>query len=49
MDMLDGNPEIGASFSYKNLTLTVEKLDGRRIEELSVTITPEPDDIYQEL
>ncbi len=49
MDMLDGNPEIGASFSYKNLTLTVEKLDGRRIEELSVTITPEPEDNDQEL
>lgn len=49
MDMLDGNPEIGASFSYKNLTLTVEKLDGRRIEELSVTIIPEPEDNDQEL
>lgn len=49
MDMLDGNPEIGASFSYKNLTLTVKKLDGRRIEELSVTITPEPEEENQEL
>jgi CBS domain containing-hemolysin-like protein len=49
MDQLDGNPEIGASFSYKNLTLTVKKLDGRRIEELSVTITPEPEEEDQEL
>lgn len=49
MDMLDGNPEIGATFTYKNLTLTVEKLDGRRIEELSVVITPEPEDDDEEL
>ena len=49
MDQLDGNPEIGASFSYKNLTLTVKKLDGRRIEELSVTITPEDEEENQEL
>ncbi len=41
MDMLDGNPVVGASFTYKNLTLTVERVDGRRIEELSVVITPE--------
>lgn len=49
MDMLDGNPEIGATFTYKNLTLTVEKLDGRRIEELSVVITPEPDEEDEDL
>jgi len=48
MDMLDGNPEVGATFSYKNLTLTVEKIDGRRIEELSVTITPEENEDDQE-
>ncbi len=48
MDRLEGNPEVGASFSYKNLTLTVEKLDGRRIEELSVTITPEDEEDDQE-
>jgi CBS domain containing-hemolysin-like protein len=49
MDMLDGEPTVGASFSYKNLTLTVEKIDGRRIEELSVIITPEPEEDDQDL
>ncbi len=49
MDRLDGNPFVGATFTYKNLTLTVEKLDGRRIEELSVVITPEPEDDDQDL
>lgn len=49
MDMLDGEPTVGASFSYKNLTLTVEKIDGRRIEELSVVITPEPEEDDQDL
>lgn len=49
MDRLDGEPTVGASFSYKNLTLTVEKIDGRRIEELSVVITPEPEEDDQDL
>jgi CBS domain containing-hemolysin-like protein len=49
MDMLDGEPSVGACFTYKNLTLTVEKIDGRRIEELSVIITPEPEEDDQDL
>ncbi len=41
MDKLDGNAEVGSAFDYKNLTLTVTKMDGRRIEELSVMIKGE--------
>ena len=36
MDMLEGEAEPGRSFAYKNLVLTVEKMDGRRIETLLV-------------
>lgn len=38
MDILGGYPQEGSTFEYKNLTVTVKEMNGRRIETLSVRV-----------
>lgn len=40
IEMLDGFPEEGASFTYENLTVTIETIEDHRITKLSVTVAP---------
>lgn len=40
IEMLEGFPEEGASFTYQNLTVTIETIDEHRITKLTVTVTP---------
>ena len=42
-EMLERIPEIGESFTYENLTITVLELDDQRILKLRVEITPPTD------
>ena len=40
IEMFDGFPDAGDKFEYKNLTVTVTGLDGRRVEKLLVKVNP---------
>jgi putative hemolysin len=40
IEMFDGFPNVGDTFEYKNLTVTVTELDGRRVEKLYVKVSP---------
>ena len=41
IEMLDSNPEIGKSFTFMNLSVTVKEMDEMRIISLGVVKTPE--------
>lgn len=41
LEMFGGFPQKGESFVYKNLTVTVMSMDGRRVERVLVRVTPE--------
>jgi CBS domain containing-hemolysin-like protein len=38
VEMLDAQPEVGRSFDYDTLHVTVEKMDGVRVDKLRVTV-----------
>jgi len=38
IEMLDGLPGVGDSFTYKNLAITVKELDGMRVKSINVVI-----------
>ncbi len=40
VEMLDAQPEVGRSFDYDRLHVTVEKMDGVRVDKLRVTVKP---------
>jgi CBS domain containing-hemolysin-like protein len=42
IDMLGGYPQIGDSFVYENLTVTVSEVDDLRITKLKVQVQPLP-------
>jgi len=44
IESLGGVPVLGGSFEYKNLTITIRRLRGRRVERLAVTVNRPPDD-----
>ena len=44
IEMLNGLPNTGDTFRYKNLTIKVIELDGMRITRLSVVVAPEADE-----
>ncbi len=44
IESLGGVPVLGGSFDYKNLTITVRRLRGRRVERLAVKVNRPPDD-----
>ena len=44
IEMCEGFPEIGATFTYKNLSVTIENIEDHRITKLSAVITPIEDD-----
>ena len=41
MEMFGGYPKENDSFEYENFTVTVLKMDGRRVDKLLITLTPE--------
>lgn len=43
LEMFGGFPKEGDSFTYRNLTVTVLSMDGRRVERVLVKVTPEED------
>lgn len=44
IEMLGGEPILGGSFEYKNLTITIRRLRKRRVERLAVTVNRPPED-----
>ncbi|MBE5784755.1 MAG: HlyC/CorC family transporter [Clostridiales bacterium] len=44
IEMLGDYPEVGASFDYENLTLTVKEMDSRRVARLAVKVNPLPEE-----
>lgn len=44
IEMLGDYPEVGDSFEYENLTLTVKEMDNRRVACLSVKVNPLPEE-----
>ena len=44
IEMLEGFPEEGAQFNFENLTVTIEKIEERRVTKLSAVVNPLPDD-----
>lgn len=50
MEMLEHIPDVGESFTYKNLTITVLEQENQRIIKLLVEVTPEegPSEIEQD-
>jgi len=46
VEMLDAQPEVGRSFDYDTLHVTVEKMDGVRVDKLRVTVDRPTDDFH---
>lgn len=44
IEMCEGFPEIGSTFTYKNLTVTIDNIEDHRITKLSAIITPPQED-----
>ena len=44
LEMFGGFPQEGDSFTYRNLTVTVLSMDGRRVERVLVKLAPTDDD-----
>ncbi len=44
IEMLDSFPDVNDSFDYKNLSVRVTELDGRRVEKLVVKMDPDYED-----
>ena len=44
IEMCDGFPEIGSTFTYRNLTVTIENIEDHRITKLSAIVTPLEED-----
>ncbi len=40
IEMLEGFPEEGATFSYENISVTIDSIEEHRITKLSVVVTP---------
>ena len=43
IEMCEGFPEIGSTFTYKNLTVTIDNIEDHRITTLSVVVEPVPE------
>ncbi len=48
IEMCEGFPEIGSTFSYKNLTVTIDNIEDHRITTLSVVVEPIEEDEDEE-
>ena len=46
VEMLDAQPEVGRSFDYDTLHVTVEKMDGVRVDKLRVAVDRPTDDFH---
>ncbi len=45
VEMLDAQPEVGRSFDFDQLRVTVEKMDGVRVDKLRVVVDRAPEDL----
>ncbi len=41
IDNMDGIPQVGESFNFKNLTITIQKVEHRCVSQIEVTIHPD--------
>ena len=48
IEMCEGFPEIGSTFTYKNLTVTIDNIEDHRITTLSVVVEPIPENVDDE-
>lgn len=46
VEMLDARPEVGRSFDYDTLHVSVERMDGVRVDRLHVSVERPPEEIY---
>ncbi len=44
IEMLEGFPEEGASFKYKNITVTIDSIEDHRVTKLTAVVVPEEDE-----
>lgn len=44
MEQMGKIPEVGDSFEYDNVSVTVTELDGQRVSQIKMHITPKPDE-----
>ena len=44
IEMCEGFPEIGSTFTFENLTVTIDNIEDHRITTLSVVVSPAPED-----
>ena len=44
MNMLGSIPEIGNSFTYENLEITVVEMDGKRVEKVRMIVNEQEED-----
>ena len=47
VEMLDAQPEVGRSFDYDTLHVTVEKMDGVRVDKLRVSVDRPTEDFHE--
>ena len=43
MEQMGKIPDVGDSFEYDNVSVTVTKLDGQRVSQIKMQVTPKPD------
>ncbi|MBQ8254013.1 MAG: HlyC/CorC family transporter [Clostridia bacterium] len=48
MEQMGKIPEVGDSFEYDNVSVTVTELDGQRVSQIKMHITPKPDEDEEE-
>ena len=48
IEATDADPHVGDSFTYKNMCIVINKMDDMRVTQLTVLVTPLPDEDKQE-
>ena len=48
VEATDADPHVGDSFTYKNMCIVVDEMDDMRVTQLTVLVTPIPDDEDEE-
>jgi CBS domain containing-hemolysin-like protein len=48
VEATDADPHVGDSFTYKNMCIVVDEMDDMRVTQLTVLVTPIPEDELEE-
>lgn len=48
MEQMGKIPDVGDSFEYENVSVTVTELDGQRVSQIKMQVTPKPDEDEEE-